>query len=305
MRTRNPNNGKSGNRRGYYIYGKNFFILPNKLWNKISENDKVVFGLNEPKIYVSLDKEYLVPTIREPSECAFQIQPEYNFYVLSIPDKPLNSLPDGVKAYIRHSRKLLSDEEIPAIGLYKEHKKRWYSHIWYSLREPFGSIIIPEKFRPFQRGVAAHYIKQDNTEFAVPVTFYTRSAGSPTKDMALVAWLNSTVGIAFRYQDRAWLGAASERMSGEQLDRMKILDVSVLSTKDLVKLGKLVLALPSPLPDFAEQLKEPFYSGSGRFELDSFILELLGVDKSRSEAYQNHCIGTVKKWIKTIQSLNP
>lgn len=75
-------------------------------------------------------------------------------------------------------------------------QKRWYSHINHVLREPFGSIAIPEKFRSYQRGVAAHYINMVHEKVAVPVTFYKKSVGSPNKDVALVAWLNSTTGLA-------------------------------------------------------------------------------------------------------------
>jgi len=294
---------RPGNRRGYYIYGKDFFILPNRLWRKVSENDRVVFSLVGSEANVSLDRKYLVPTVREPSDCAYEIHPRFSFYALSIPDSPISSLPSDLRTYINHSRKLLDDEEISAIGLYKDSKKRWYSHIWYVLKEPFGSIVIPEKFRPYQRGVAAHYIDMVHRKSAVPVTFYTRSVGSPSEDIAVVAWLNSTVGLAFRYKDRSWLGSASERMSGEQLDAMEILNVKKLGSADLAKLAKHLSKLPSPLPDFEEQLKEPFYSTSGRSDLDCFVLELLGVKKSKSNYYQTRCIDIVKKWINTIKSV--
>lgn len=295
---------RPGNRRGYYIYGKDFFILPNRLWRKVSENDRVVFNLVGSEVNVSFDREYLVPTVREPSDCAYEIYPKFSFYALSIPDRPISSLPADLRTYIDHSRKLLGDEEISAIELYKGSQKRWYSHIWYVLKEPFGSIVIPEKFRPYQRGAAAHYIDMVHRKVAVPVTFYTRSVGSPSEDIAIVAWLNSTIGLAFRHKDRAWLGSASERMSGEQLDAMEVLNVSKFSSADLAKLGEHLSKLPSPLPDFEEQLKEPFYCESGRSDLDCFILELLGIKESKTYHYQAHCIDIVKEWINTIKSVN-
>jgi hypothetical protein len=291
-------------RRGYYIYGKDFFILPNKLWIKVSENDRTVYGLAGSDVTVSLDKKYLIPTIREPSECAYEVKPRFSFNVFSVPEHPISSLPAGVRIYIEHTRRLLGDEKIPAIGLYRGTSKRWYSHIWYSLREPFGSIVIPEKFRPYQRGVAAHYIDMTRRKVAVPVTFYTRSAGSPAKDYAMVAWLNSTVGLAFRYKDRAWLGTASERMSGEQLDAMEVLNVARCSPSDLSKLGKLLSRLPSTLPDFDRQLEEPFYSESGRAELDKKILELLGIKSSKIDSFRQHCVNVVKEWICNIKAIN-
>jgi hypothetical protein len=299
-----PNTYKQGNRRGYYIYGKDFFILPNRLWTKTSENDRVVFSLAGSEVSVSIGRDYLIPTVREPSDCAYEIHPRLSFYALSIPDRPLTSLPADLRTYINHSRKLLGDEEISAIALYESTKKRWYSHIHYVLREPFGSIVIPEKFRPYQRGAAAHYIDMAKKRVAVPVTFYTRSAGSPSKDVAVVAWLNSTIGLAFRYKDRAWLGTASERMSGEQLDAMEVIDVSELSLVDLSKLSNHLSKLPSALPDFEEQLNEPFYSESGRSDLDCFVLEMLGVKETKIEHYQKRCIAIVKEWIKTIKALN-
>lgn len=291
------------NRRGYYIYGKDFFILPNKLWKKVSENDRVVFNLIESNVKISIDKEYLIPTIRKPSECAYEIEPKFTHYVISIPDLPISSLPPEIGTYIQHTQKLLGNKKIPAISLYKGTRKRWYSHIWYSLKEPFGAIVIPEKFRPYKRGVSAHYVGTKRERFAVPVTFYTRSTGSPLKDYAIVAWLNSTIGLAFRYVDRAWLGTASERMSGEQLDAMKILNVAKCSSSDLSRLVNTLLKLPSPLPEFEEQLKEPFYSESGRLQLDNAILELLGVKESKIDFYRQHCINKVKTWIRTIKAI--
>jgi hypothetical protein len=294
-------------RRGYYIYGKDFFILPNKLWNEVSENDRIVFGLAGSEVTVSIDRDYLIPTIREPSDCAYEIEPRFSFYALSIPEHPRNmrdALPTGIRTYIEHTRKLLRDKEISAIGLYTGTRKRWYSHIWYSLKEPFGSIVIPEKFRPYQRGVAAHYIDMTKRRVAVPVTFYTRSTGSPAKDYAMVAWLNSTIGLAFRYKDRAWLGTASERMSGEQLDAMEVLNVTKCGSSDLSKLGKCLSKLPSPLPEFERQLEEPFYSESGRTELDNSVLELLGIKKSKIDFYKQHCINIVKEWVRNIKALN-
>ncbi len=291
-------------RRGYYIYGKDFFILPNKLWKKVSENDRIAFRLKESNVTVSLDRDYLIPTVREPSDCAYVIEPQFQFYVLSIPEHPISSFPAGIRTYIDNTRKLLGDNEISAISLYKNTPKRWYSHIWYSLKEPFGSVVIPEKFRPYQRGVAAHYIDMTREKVAVPVTFYTRSSGSPARDFGMVAWLNSTVGLAFRHQDRAWLGTASERMSGEQLDRMAVLNVTECSTSDLSKLRKCLSKLPSPLPEFIEQLREPFYSESGRAELDSTVLELLGIKDSKIDSYRRHCLNIVKEWIRNIKAMN-
>jgi len=295
---------KPASRRGYYIYGKDFFILPNRLWTKISENDRVVFELIGSDISISLNKEYLIPTIRDPSDCAYEIRPKFSFYALSVPDRPLAVLPSDLRRYIDHSRKLLGDDEISAISLYKGTKKRWFSHIHYVLREPFGSIIIPEKFRPYQRGVAAHYVDMIHEKVAVPVTFYTRSTGSKSQDIAIVAWLNSTIGLAFRHKDRAWLGTASERMSGEQLDAMEILNVSELTSTELSKLAKQLFKLPSVMPDFEEQLSEPFYSDSGRGDLDRLILEILGVKGTKIDHYQKRCINIVREWIKQIKALN-
>ncbi len=297
-----PSEPQTRNRRGFYIYGPDFFFLPNKYWEIVKQGaDEITVQIRGTSEQARLPRQFLAQTLREPSECAYEIRPRPHHFAVVLPPERLETFPPGVVHYVHESDRL-HDDGVPAKKAWGGLKDRWYAFVWTNTREPFGSIVIPEKFRPYQRGVAAHYVQEneaDENQLMIPVSFYTRDSGEPAYNELMAAWLNSTVGIAFRFEVRAWLGAASERMSGAQLDeKLTVPRRDTLSTKDLSKAHSILKSSPKKLPDFAEQFGTN-YSGSWRESLDRFCLDLCAVPRARVETILDGCINVVLGWIRS------
>ena len=290
------------NRRGFYIYGPDFFFLPNKYWEISADAEEYVAAtIRGTGQTVRLPKHYLSPTLREPADSAHSLLPRPRHFALQLPPERLNTFPDGVVDYVRESDRI-HDSDIPAKANWTGPKDRWYAFVWEATREPFGSIVIPEKFRPHQRGVAAHYIEQNEhskNQVVVPVSFYTRDSGDPAYNQLVVAWLNSTIALAFRFEVRSWLGAASERMSGAQLDeKLAVPRRESLSKADFAMANKLLKSCPQELPDYAGQIGAA-YAGSWRERLDRFCLELCAIPPTKAESVLNGCIEVLIGWIRS------
>ena len=294
-----------GNRKGFYINGPDFFIVPNKIWDVDQRTRKfIILASKVGGPTIKIDRKYLVNAIREPADCAYTPIPEPHHLVLSIPNLPTDKLPASLQEYIRFTDNLIG-ERISA-KKYAPKRLYWYSMLWKSLESPFGPIAIPRKFRPYGRGVAAHYIPSNETEdsgdnIAVPMTFYTRSTGESLKNRAMVSYLNSTPALAFRYRERSWLGRASEEMNGDQIDAMKVINVDSLSNDALVGLAECRFMSNKSVPDFSAQMMDPHYKETGRLELDDLVLRILGVPESELRRIRQECVSIVLKWIEGIK----
>jgi hypothetical protein len=290
------------NRRGFYIYGPDFFFIPNKYWEVTKEGvEAITVRIRGTEEAAKLPRQFLAPTLREPAESAHELTPRPRHFVLVIPPERLETFPQGIIDYVRESERL-HEGGVPAKESWDGPKGRWYAFVWKATRDPFGSIVIPEKFRPHQRGVAAHYVGQNESsenQLVVPVSFYTRDSGDAEYNQLIVAWLNSTIGLAFRFEVRSWLGAASERMSGAQLDeKLAIPRRDALSKSDLSRAHALLKSCPRRLPDFAKQYGTS-YPGSWREGLDRFCLELCSVPETKVESTLDGCITVVLSWIRS------
>ena len=295
----------NGNRKGFYINGPDFFFVPNKFWllKELRAGEAQIESI-DGRLSLTIGREFLVPAIREPAEVAYTIIPKPFHFVLSIPNSPLSEIPSDLRRYIELTSQFLSGA-IPAKD-YVASGTFWYSHMRNALKNPFGSIAIPRKFRPYQRGVSAHYLPGNEGRgqaVAVPMTFYTRCTPDPTSNRAIVAFLNSSPSLALRYRDRSWLGAASEEMNGVQLDQMPILDPTTITKADVRRLSTQDLFMHDALPDLSEQIRDPTYSEIGREALDSAVLQILGFEGRHLERIRQGCIEILGRWIQGIEGV--
>lgn len=292
------------NRRGFYIYGPDFFFVPNRYWEIIDESDSsVALRVRDSPQEVSIPRQFLHPSLREPSASAYELRPQARHYAFVPPAERLDALPSGVADYVRECSRL-HEEEIPAKRFWDGPTGRWYAFVWKGTREPFGPIVIPEKFHPYQRGVSAHYLKENepggNQVFA-PVSFYTRDTGDARYNQLIVLWLNSTLALSLRFEVRSWLGAASERMSGAQLDaKLLVPGRASLSKEDLGRASRFLSSAPKRLPDYTEQYGAA-YSGSWRESVDKFSLDLCGVPPSKYDSILEGSTRTVLNWVRSAR----
>lgn len=276
-------------RRGFYIYGKNFFFLPNKYWDIIDDETNFIIIQNRDTLEkLQIDKKILKRTLRSPALHHKYVIPESDHYVLFITiDK--SKLTNNIKRYIKWS-KILNDKEISAR---KNNPKSFYKFTGEQIKSsPFGRIIIPEKYKPVNRGVSSHILD----DIIVPVSYYTKSTGDNVWDKLICAWLNSSIGILIRYNARVILGSASERLNGEQINQLNFPNIKEISDDDIENILKnfIIFISNSPLPTIKRQLTENY-----RKNLDEAFLNAFKYPKNLQKDLLDYIYTIIEYWANT------
>ncbi len=131
--------------------------------------------------------------------------------------------------------------------------------------------------------------------------YYYLTTGNIDYDKALVAWLNSSIGLEFRYRNRAVLGKVSERLLGTQIDNMLYLNVKSLDEDELKLLLNALENIKNyePLPPVANQIGENY-----RKNLDLAILKCLKIQEDKFDEILNNIYHNLKTWIKNMKGEN-
>ncbi len=251
--------------RGLEMYGPDFFFVPNRYWSLVEDRgDEILISRGDEVL--SLDKKFLVKSLRKPSLYANRIEVCPDSYMLSIPPLPLDELPLDVRRYVRWGEE--SESAAPAIRAFG---RRWYSHVFTQVasKRPFGKVFIPDKvdltFK--RRGVFANYSEEP---VSASKNFYLiRGSGEEAKLIA--AWLNSTPFLAILHlMGRRISDTWTRLLENDYLELPMIspsVDGLVENAFDHVK--------DRDLPPIWKQLGEDY-----RMELDRSVIEALGVSES-------------------------
>jgi hypothetical protein len=264
--------GKESILRGAEMYGPDFFLIPNRYWRIVEEaTDAVVVENAEEGLRLEMPREYFIPALRKPELCYDTIKPRATHHFLSIPRKPVEELPGPIIDYVKWGkRSRAAQPAMKALG------RKWYSHVHKQLtvKKPFGGIFLPDKIDPSfkNRGVFACY---SQTPLAASKNFHIVSLNDGLKEKALVAWLNSTLFIAYftlasRKISRTWA-----RLLIDDYLRMPIVNVNALSGKTLSELEKSVDELSDMrLPPVRLQLGLDY-----RLSIDRTFLDVIGINE--------------------------
>jgi hypothetical protein len=183
----------------------------------------------------------------------------------------VEELPGPIIDYVKWGkRSRAAQPAMKALG------RKWYSHVHKQLtvKKPFGGIFLPDKIDPSfkNRGVFACY---SQTPLAASKNFHIVSLNDGLKEEALVAWLNSTLFIAYftlasRKISRTWA-----RLLIDDYLRMPIVNVNALSGKTLSELEKSVDELSDMrLPPVRLQLGLDY-----RLSIDRTFLDVIGINE--------------------------
>ncbi len=195
-----------------------------------------------------IEKIYLELALRSPGKHHEYIIPETNYYVLKINDI-LENLSEDLQRYIRWSE-ILEDRQLSARN---NDPVNFFQFTGDQIRSSnFGRVAIPEKYKPHNRGISAHLLEN----IIVPVSYYTKSTGNERWDRLICAWLNSSIGLLIRYNSRVVLGAASERLNGEQINQLYFPNINEMENQHLENIEILFdnLINQAPLPPLGDQL---------------------------------------------------
>lgn len=258
--------------RGVEMYGPEFFFVPNKHWKILDQNKNYLEIENiENKMKLSLDKRFLVKTLRKPSLYDRVIELEVESYMVSIPPKDIKDLPQDWQEYIKWG--FDSATATPAI---RSYGKLWYSHVYKQMvtKEPFGHIFIPNKvdvgFK--KRGVFANYSQKN---LAASKNFYIIKDKDERTIKLLIGWFNSTIFISSllllgRRISNNW----TQLLKNDYLE-LPVINVEGLDENDVTEICESVeKILRKPLPPLWEQLNEDY-----RYNLDLSIAKSLKIEE--------------------------
>jgi len=222
--------------RGVEMYGPDFFFVPNRHWKISEENDNYLILENSTeKMVLRIDKEFLTRAYRRPKFYKSSIKPGVEHFLLSIPPKPFEELPENIVKYIEWGSR--GKTAIPAI---RSFGKFWYSHVNKQLntKKPFGRVFLPDKIDPSFRNRAVFSCYSDK-----PITasknFYIVSLGNKSLDKAISAWFNSTIFIAYFLVSSRRISDRWTRFLVEDYLRMPIIKLDAISRRDLEEIVKI------------------------------------------------------------------
>ncbi len=274
--------GKSSIIRGVEMYGPEFFFIPNKYW-KITkeESDFVKIQYLETKTELSLNKKFLVKTLRKPSLYSHKIEAEVNTFMLSIPPVEINKLPSDLREYIRWG--FSSGTAKPAINAYGKY---WYSHVHkqITIKKPFGQVFVPDKVDLLfkNRSVFANYTKE---KVAASKNFYIVRNNDETLSKLLIGWFNSTIFISVLMLLGRRISETWTRFLENDYVELPIVNINAINKEAMVEVIENVnKVLNKPLPPLWEQLNKEY-----RYKLDLSIAKLIGIEnpeKIISDLYQ-------------------
>ena len=268
--------------RGIEMYGPEFFFIPNKYWRVLRDHDRFVEIENaENRVRLTLDKEFLIKTLRKPSLYSHVIEVNVNTYMVSIPPVELADLPRDLQNYINWGIKTGTAK--PAINAYGKY---WFSHVYKQImsKKPFGHLFIPDKvdltFK--QRGVFMNYSKE---EVAASKNFYIVRAKGETSVKPLLAWFNSTIFISTLILLGRKISETWTRFLENDYLELPIINIKALDDDTASELVKSINhILNKPLPPFWNQLGEEY-----RYKLDLSVLDAIKIENTEKilkELYQ-------------------
>jgi len=134
-------------KRGFELYGAEFFFIPNNTWDLEIDGDKSVLLKNkntEQKIRIS--KKYLKKALRSPDLYWNLISPVVTHYVLSIPPVLREELPKDLQDYLKWGE----NKNFPAVA----KGGFWHSFIFHQIEKKdfFGNVMLMRKFLPKNEG---------------------------------------------------------------------------------------------------------------------------------------------------------
>lgn len=257
--------------RGVEMYGPDFFFVPNRYWKIAEENvNCVILENSAEKMVLRIGKEFLNLALRRPEFYKSSIIPLVEHFLLSIPPKPFEELPENVVEYIEWGSK--GKTAIPAI---RSFGKFWYSHVHKQLKtkKPFGRVFLPDKIDPSFRTRAVFSCYSDQ-----PITasknFYIVTLGNKSLDKAISAWFNCTIFIAYFLISSRKISDRWTRFLEEDYLRMPIIKLDAINRRALEEIVKIFDGLADTnLPSIRSQIGEHH-----REQLDRAILDALGFE---------------------------
>lgn len=260
--------GKSSIIRGVEMYGPEFFFIPNKYWKVIEETDKFVRIQSRSK-ELTIDKEFLVKTLRKPSLYSYRINADIDTFMLSIPSVEVNDLPSDLQDYIKWG--INSDTAKPAINAYGKY---WYSHIYKQMisKKPFGHVFIPDKVDLLfkNRGVFANYTKE---RVAASKNFYIIKDKNEDLVKLLIGWFNSTIFISVLVLLGRKISETWTRFLENDYFELPIINLNVNNETSLEVIESVNKILTKNLPPLWQQLNEEY-----RYKLDLAIAKSIEIE---------------------------
>jgi hypothetical protein len=260
--------------RGIEMYGPDFFFIGNKYWEicEISNNHIEIKNKQNSQKF-EIDKKFFVKTLRKPSLYNFRIKPEVDTYMLSVPHKERENLPDDLKKYIDWG-----ESSNTAKSAIKNYKKFWYCHVYDQIcsKEPFGNIFITDKVDLLfnNRGVFSNY---SEINLAASKNFYIVKNLKRKYSLVLTAWFNSTIFFSILIQFSRKISDTWTRLLINDYLELPILNIKKISEDLIDKISTtLQKIIKIELPPFWDQIRKQY-----RYELDMSIARALKIENEK------------------------
>jgi len=262
--------GKSSIIRGVEMYGPEFFFIPNKYWEIVEETDDFVRMQNRSR-ELTINKEFLVKTLRKPSLYSRKIEADVDTFMLSIPPIEINDLPSDLQEYIKWG--VNSDAAKPAINAYGKY---WYSHVHKQMttKKPFGQVFIPDKVDILfkNRSVFANYTKE---KVAASKNFYIVRDKNEIPTKLLIGWFNSTIFISVLALLGRRISETWTRFLENDYLELPVININNMNNEEIASeiVENVNRILNKHLPPLWEQLNEEY-----RYRLDLAIAKFIGIE---------------------------
>jgi len=262
--------GKSSIIRGVEMYGPEFFFIPNKYWEIVEETDEFVRIQNRSR-ELTINKEFLVKTLRKPSLYSRKIEADVDTFMLSIPPIEINDLPSDLQDYIKWGAN--SGAAKPAINAYGKY---WYSHVHKQMttKKPFGQVFIPDKVDILfkNRSVFANYTKE---KVAASKNFYIVRDKNEILTKLLIGWFNSTIFISVLALLGRRISETWTRFLENDYLELPVINLNNMNNEEIASeiVENVNRILNKHLPPLWEQLNEEY-----RYRLDLAIAKFIGIE---------------------------
>ena len=254
-------------RRGVEMYGPEFFFLPNKRWQVISDEGDTICIQSNSHI-LTIPKSNLQKILRKPSLYSGTQIPDCREYALVITPSP----PEWFHSYLKVSG---DDAQIAK----RKFGDNWFSHIkkQFEVKNPFSQLFLADKF-----GIATSTAMCYYTEEPISCTknFYFFKNLDLNDSRILAAWMSSSIYIFLFLVNRREIGGSYGRMQISDLMRTPfMIDLQDARGHSEI-LHEFLKMNHRHLPPIPEQLAE------GRTKaLDQIFLQMLGLEDIAERLY--------------------